>query len=97
MFFVLDGIELEFAEPPDAWCKAEAQQIAERKNVISKAFGIGSMLMNIELGVMVQQAVEHVGCFTNLRRNYLCEKGRMLVRDMGVKGNTRFFTIVGIV
>lgn len=65
MFFVLDGIELEFVEPSDAWCKAEAQQIAERKNVISKAFGISSMLMNIELGVMVQQTVEHVGCFPN--------------------------------
>ena len=33
--------------------------------MIGEAFGISGMLMNIELGFMVKQAIEHVRCFTN--------------------------------
>ena len=58
---MLDGpllarnIESLVSEVADAGREAEAQQMAERKDVIGEACGVGVVLLDSQIGLMVEQ------------------------------------------
>ena len=93
---LLDRIELEFVEPTNARCKPKSEQMTKRKDVVGESFGIGGVLVNVELGIVVQQAIEHVGGFANTSRDDLRVEGRMLIGHVGVEGDARFLSIIGV-
>lgn len=59
---VLDAIrniQRGFAEIADARCEAEAQQVHQGEDVIGEASPVGVVLLDPQVGLVVQQTVEH--------------------------------------
>ena len=85
---VLDAIrhiQLGFAEVADARCEAEAQQVHQGEDVIGETGRVGVVLLDPQVGLVVQQAVEHVGRVAHADVHDLGVERRVLVGDMGVE------------
>nr|QIQ10641.1 hypothetical protein HKOLGJPJ_00042 [uncultured bacterium] len=88
---VIDGVafrdvELSVAQVADARRETEAQQVHQPEDVIGEARCIGVVLLNAQVGFVVQQAIEHVGRVTHADIDHLGVERRVLVGDVGVKG-----------
>ena len=59
--FAFRGVELGVAQVSDARCEAEAQQVHQGKDVIGEARRVRVMFLDAQVGLVVQQAVKHVG------------------------------------
>ncbi len=57
----LRDVELGVAQVTDARGEAEAQQVHQRKDVVREPGRVGVVLLDLQVGFVVQQAVEHVG------------------------------------
>jgi hypothetical protein len=42
--------------------ECESQEMAQRKDVIGEPGGVGVVLFDPQIGLVVEQAVEHMGC-----------------------------------
>src|SRR3546814_979319 len=51
---------------------------------------IGVVLLDCQAGLLIQQAIQHIGSFAGGRRDYPGREGVISIRDMGVEGNARF-------
>ena len=61
---VLDAIrniQLGFSEVADARCEAEAQQVHQGEDMIGEASRVSVVLLDPQVGLVVQQTVEHIG------------------------------------
>ena len=83
-------------EIPDAGRKAKAQQVAERKDMIGKAGRVGVVLLDPQIGLMVEQTIENMRRIAGIRGNHLGIEGRVLVGDMGVKEHAWLVAIAQI-
>ena len=54
-------VELGVAQVADARREAEAQEVHQGEDVIGEARRVGVVLLDPQVGFVVQQAVEHVG------------------------------------
>ncbi len=66
--FTLRDEQLGVARGADARREAEAQQMHEGKDMIGEARRVGVVLLDAQVGLVVQQAVEHVGRSSRARR-----------------------------
>jgi hypothetical protein len=81
-------IEPFVGEIADAGSKTKAQQVTERKDVIGETRRIGVMLLNPQIGLMVEQAIENMRRIPGIRgddlgrrvctgRRYGCRRARL--------------------
>ena len=80
----------------DAGRETKAQKVAERKDVIGEASGVGVMLLDPQIGLMVEEAIENMRRITGIRGDYLHIEGCVLVGDVGVKEHVRFIPVAEI-
>jgi len=59
--------------------------MAECKDVIGEASGVGVMLLDPQIGLMVEQAIENMCRITGIRGDDLGIEGRVLIGDVGVE------------
>ena len=59
--YALRHVQFGFAEVADTRREAEAQQVHQGEDVIGEAGRVGVVFLNPQVGLVVQQAVEHVG------------------------------------
>ena len=78
-------VELGVAQVADARRKAEAQQMHQGKNVIGEARRVGVVLLDAQVGFVVQQTVEHVGRVAHADIHDLGVERRVLVGDVRVE------------
>ena len=89
-------IQLGVAEVPDAWSEVEAGQMHESEDMVREAGGVGVMLLDPQVGFMMQQPIENVGGVSHADVHDLGTEGRVLVRDMGVEELPRFGAYLGL-
>ena len=70
--------------------------MAQSKDVVAHAAAIGMVDSDVEIGVMVEQAVDDMGSLTRRSRQKLGVERREPVGDMGVDRNRRISTVAGI-
>ena len=80
----------------DAGRETKAQQMAECKDVIGEASGVGVVLLDPQIGLMVEQAIENMRGITGIRGDHLGIEGRVLVGDVGVEEHTRLIAVAEI-
>jgi hypothetical protein len=73
--FALGDVELGVAQVADARREAEAQQVHQRKDVIGEARRVGVVLLDAQVGLVVQQAIEHIGRVAHADIDHLGVKG----------------------
>ena len=83
--FALRDVEFGVAQVTDARREAEAKQVHQRKNVIGEACRVGVVLLDAQIGFVVQQTVEHVGRVAHADVHDLGMKRRVLVGDVGIE------------
>ena len=81
----LRDVELGVAQIADARREAKAQQVHQREDVIGEARRISVVLLDAQVGFVVQQAVEHVGRVAHTDVDDLRVERRVLVGDVGVE------------
>ena len=81
----LRDVELGVAQVADARREAEAQQVHQREDVVREPCRVGVVLLDAQVGFVVQQAVEHVGRVAHADVHDLGVERRVLVGDMGVE------------
>ncbi len=92
----LRHIQPGFTEVADAWCEAEAQQVHQGEDVIGEASRVGVVLLDPQVGLVVQQAVEHIGGVAHADIHHAGAERRVLVGDMGVKQPPRLAAVLRI-
>ena len=83
--FALGDVELGVAQVADARRKAKAQQVHEGKDVIGEARRVGVVLLDTQVGLVVQQTIKHIGRVTHADVHDLGVERRVLVGDVGVE------------
>ena len=79
------NVELGVAQVADARREAEAQEVHQREDVIREPCRVGVVLLDAQVGFVVQQAVKHVGRIAHADIDHLGVERRVLVGDVGVK------------
>ena len=88
---LIDGItlwdiELGVPQVADARREPKAQEVHQAKDVIGKARRVGVVLLDAQVGLVVQQAIQHIGRVAHADIDHLGAERRVLVGDMGVEG-----------
>ena len=81
----LRDVELGVAQVTNARGEAEAQQVHQREDVVREPCRVGVVLLDPQVGFVIQQAVEHVGRVAHADVHDLGVERRVLVGDMGVE------------
>lgn len=68
-------------EIADAGSEAKAQQMAESEDMVGEAAGVGVVLFDPQVGLMVEQPVKDVGRIANCGVDNFGMKGRVLIGD----------------
>lgn len=74
-------------------CEAEAQKMAEGEDVVGETARIGVVLLDPQIGLMVEQAVENMCCVAGIRGDDLGIERRVLVGDVGIEEHSRLIAI----
>lgn len=61
---LLKGMEFPALEITQSWCETLADQGEQGKDVVTSPAGVGEMLLDIEDGFVVEEAIEDVGSLT---------------------------------
>ena len=70
--------------------------MAECKDLIGEASDVGVMLLDPQIGLMVEQAIENMRCITGIRGDDLGIEERVLIGDVGVEKHARFIAVAEI-
>ena len=81
----LRDIELGVAQVTDARREAKTQQVHQRENVIGEARRVGVVLLDPQVGFVVQQPVEYIGRVAHADIDHLGVERCVLVGDVGVE------------
>ncbi|GAS59631.1 hypothetical protein NGUA37_02747 [Salmonella enterica] len=92
----LRHVQLGFAEVADARREAEAQQVHQGKDAIGEAGRVGVVLLDPQVGLVVQQAVEHIGGIADADIHHAGAERRVLVGDMGIEQPSRLATVLRV-
>ena len=80
----------------DARREAEAQQVHQREDVVGEAGRVGVVLLDAQVRLVVEQAVEHVGGIAHADIDDLGVERRVLVGDMRVEQHARSLPYFGL-
>jgi len=69
---------------------------AQREHVVAKAERVRVVLLDAQLGFVVQQLTQDVGRITHGRGDDLGVEGRVLIRDVGVEGDAGAGTVAEV-
>ena len=94
--FAVRQVKFGVAQIADARGEAEAEQMHEGEDMVREAGGVGVMLLDPQIGFMVQQPIEDVGGVANADVDDLGTERRILIRDVGIEEFARFGAILGI-
>ena len=83
-------------EITDAGRETKAQQMAERENVIGESGRVGVVLLDPQIGLVVEKAVKDVRRIAGIRGDHLGIEGRVLVGNVGVEKHTGLVAIAKI-
>jgi hypothetical protein len=61
LVFAFGDVQFRVAKIADAWCEAKSQQVHEGEDMIGESSGVGVVLFNPQIGLVMQQTVEHIG------------------------------------
>ena len=92
----LRHVQLGFAEVADARRETEAQQVHQGEDVIGEAGRVGVVLLDPQVGLVVQQAVEHIGGIAHADIHHAGAERRVLVGDMGVEQPSRLTAVLRV-
>jgi hypothetical protein len=73
--------------------EAKAKQVTESKDVIGKAGGIGVVFLDPQLGLVIEQAIEHMRRVANGGIDDFGMEGCVLIGDVSVEGDARIIPI----
>lgn len=76
--------QLGIAQVTDTRCKPESQQVHQAEDMIGKACRVCVVLLDAQVRLVVQQAIEHIGRVAQADVDHLGAEGRVLVGDMGI-------------
>jgi len=54
-------VEFRVAKVADTWSEAKTQKVHEGEDMIGEAGGVGVVLFDPQIGLVMQQTVEHIG------------------------------------
>lgn len=94
---VAHGVEATFTEVADAGREAETEQVAQAKDVIDGAGGIGRVLADRDAALMVEQPVDDVRGLAGIGGDDLAVEGCEAVGDMGVEQHARLAAVTSVV
>nr|CAH0654097.1 Mobilization_integration [Citrobacter youngae] len=66
------------------------------KDVIGEAGRVGVVLLDPQVGLVVQQAVEHIGGIADADIHHAGAERRVLVGDMGIEQPSRLATVLRV-
>ncbi len=66
------------------------------KDVIGEAGRVGVVLLDPQVGLVVQQAVEHIGGIADADIRHAGAERRVLVGDMGIEQPSRLATVLRV-
>ena len=89
-------IEPLVGEIADAGRETKAQQMTECKDVIGEAGGVGVMLLDPQIGLMVEQAIENMRRIPGICGDDLGIEGGVLIGDVGVEKHARLIAVAEI-
>ena len=92
----LRDVELGVAQVADARREAEAQEVHQGEDVIGEAGRVGVVLLDPQVGLVVQQAVEHIGGIADATFTTRGAERRVLVGDMGIEQPSRLATVLRV-
>ena len=81
----LRNVELGVAQVAYTRREAEAQEVHQREDVIGETCRVGVVLLDAQVGFVVQQAVEDVGRIAHTDVDHLGVERRVLVGDVGIE------------
>ena len=76
--------------------KRKRSRVTGTKHLVSIAASICVMFVDVQIGFMIEQTIDHVGGFMRRPCNDLGAIGIQLIRDMGVEDQAGFWAILGI-
>ena len=76
---LLKDVEPLVVELTNAGGKAKTEQMTQGKHVVSVAQGIGIVLLNRQVGLVIQQAIQGIGGLTDGGANDLDIEGVVLI------------------
>ena len=76
-----------------AWREAEAEQAKESEDVIGEAGGIGVVLLDPQLRLLIEQAIEHMRRIANGGVDDRPMEGCVLIGDVSVEGDAGIIPI----
>lgn len=62
----------------------------------ARAPGVRVVLLNVQTALMMEKAVDDMGCLTGCRCDHLGMEGAVLIGDVGVEGDARFVAVMGV-
>src|SRR5215212_11420360 len=77
-------------EASDARREAEAEQMTHREDLGCVAFRVDAVLVHVQIGLVVEEALEDMGRVLDARVYDPGVEGRVLVGDMRVEHDARF-------
>ena len=89
-------VEFGVAQVADTRGEAQAEQMHEGEDMVREAGGVGVMLLDPQVGFMMQQAVENVGGVSHADIDDFKTEWCVLVRDVGIEQLARFGAVLGI-
>lgn len=78
--------QFRVGEVADARREAQAQQMHQAEDVVGEAGGVGVVLLDAQVRLVIQQPVQDIGRVAHADVDHLGAEGRVLVADVGVEG-----------
>jgi len=89
-------INLVVPEVPDARCESKPQHVARSEHLISEAGGVRVMLLDPQVGVMTEEAVQHVQRIAHGGVDHLRVEWAVLIRYMRVERDRWIAPVLGV-
>jgi hypothetical protein len=90
------NVECLVGEIGDPRGECESQEMAQRKDVIGEPGGISVVLFDPQIGFVVEEAVEHMGCVADGRADDLGVERGVLIGDVRVEKHARIVTVLSV-
>jgi hypothetical protein len=89
-FLARKKVQTTLFDVAQARCEAVAEEGHEAEYMVRCPARIGVVLLDRQAGLVIQQAIQHIGRFASGCRDHPTCEGVISIRDMGVEGDARF-------
>nr|BAM13942.1 hypothetical protein [Pseudomonas sp. K-62] len=91
-----EAVEAPFRQVGDARCELEAQERAEREDMLGVAAAVGVVPADRDLAAVMEQGIEHVQGLAGGGRDGLREERPVAVRQVGIDLEAGLGTVMGV-